>query len=246
MPDPILGFSGNDIVTHVQNYIGNKSPDFKSYIELSLPLLEFWYSRMHTWNYLRKRNLSLTVVSGTAEYALTSANLGGVSMLAKDVERIYSVASGIYLKKTTIDKIRRVDPELDDGTTSTDITHWAVGDNATVIFYPPNFNDTEVKVEGKILPAALSILTNYPTIPYDQQFSFISLVIAVALDRESDDRANRKRQEAEAMIRADIAAEMKIGSDMDEERFKHHFEKAFEGVGADSIQLFDPLNQSEY
>lgn len=235
MPSDLYGFSGNEVVSYVQNWIGNQDSDFQSLVQQTLPLAEFRFCKVHDWSFLHKQNLSLTVASGTNEYALSVANLG-YYMAASDVESVFSTANNRYLQKKTLDEIRRMDPNVGDGTSASAALAWApVGDN-TIVIYPPNFSDTTLKIDGKVKPSALSTLTNYPTIPYHRQDSFIQYVLALCLARENDDRANSMKAEAMELIKQDIQDDMRNLADSEDARIKH----AAEAVSA--LVEFDPLN----
>jgi hypothetical protein len=239
MPSSNTGFTGQEIVTHIQNYTGNQSSEFATIVGNLLALSEYRYCKMHDWKFLQKRNRSLTVASGTDEYALTSASVG-FYIQADDVNSIYSTSSGIYLEKTSLETIRRMDVKQDDGTSASKLTHWApVGDNE-IIVYPKTFSDTVLKVDGKATPSALLTLSNYPTIPFRNQESFIKYVLAQALERENDARADGVKQEALMMIRQDIQDDMGKSGSIDDARVKHFWEAGNDGVGGDVS--FNPLD----
>lgn len=230
MPNSTSGFTGNEIVSRVQSYIGNTSQSFLTYMQQTLPLAEFRFCKMHDWKFLRKTGLSLAVTNGTAEYALSVGTLG-FYMQADDVESVYSESEGLYLKKVDLNQIRRFDPTNDDGSTSDTPAMWAsTGDNRIRI-WPPSFKTGTLKIDGKVTPVALDNLANFPTIPYRYQESFIEYVIAMALDRENDDRAVIKKQEAMLMIRSDINDDMAGMANTDEPRIRSQFEKA-DGVSS--------------
>lgn len=230
MPNATSGFTGNEIVSRVKAYIGNVSTSFTTYIEQTLPLAEFRFCKMHDWRFLKKIGLSLTVTNGQADYELSVANIGHY-MAASDVESIYDETNGIYLKKVDLNQIRRLDPEDDDGSTTEKPALWAeVGDNKIRI-WPPNIKTGTLKIDGKITPVALHNLANYPTVPYRYQESFIEYVLAMALDRENDDRAQSKKAEALGLIQSDIRDDMMNSGGNDEPRIKSQFEKMADGVG---------------
>ena len=165
MPSDLTGFSGTEIVDHVVDWIGNNSSEFQSMVERFLPLAEMRYCKLYNWDFLNQQDLSLTVASGTAEYTLSVANIGHY-MAATNVKQIYSVANNRVLKKTTLARIRQMDADNNEGTTSTDIEYWAPSGDNKIVVWPTTFNDTTLKIDGKVTPAALSTLSNYPTIPY--------------------------------------------------------------------------------
>lgn len=237
MPSSTSGFSGTEIVEHIKRYVGRESSAFQTFIEQSLPLCEFRYCKMHDWSFLRKQNLALTVVSGTAEYDLSVANIG-YYMAASDVTTIFNTANNAIVKKTTLERIRQMDPNNDDGTTSDQITHWAPAGDARIVVYPKTFATTSLRIDGIITPVALSTLSNYPTIPYRFQEGFMEYVKAVALDRENDDRANGQMQKAMSMIRQDIQSDLAALGDTDEPRIKHGGERA-SGLSNNLQQMYD-------
>jgi hypothetical protein len=208
MPSSTSGFSGTEIVSRVLSYVGNSKTDFQTYVEQTLPLAEFRFCKSHTWRFLNKQNLSLSCTSGTNEYALESGTIG-YYMAAEDVETIFDDTNGVVLQKVTLQDLRRMDPKVDDGSSTGRITHWAPLSDNRIVVYPKTFANVTLKVDGKITPSALSTLSNYPTIPYRYQESFIEYVIALALDREDDDRAASKKSEAMQLILEDIRADVR-------------------------------------
>lgn len=240
MPNDVSGFTGQEIVTYVMSFIGSQESAFQTFLEQTLPLAEFRFCKAHDWSFLNKTNLSLTVVSGTAEYDLSVANIG-YYMAANDVRNIYSVTNGVYLKKTTVEQLRRGDPANDDGTSTSQLSHWAPVSDNKILIYPANaFADTTLKIDGKVSPVALSTLTNYPTIPYRFQESFINYIIGVALYRENDDRADAWKSMNIQAISQDIRSDMEsVGGGADEPRMKHMNEAVFEGISGNLESLYN-------
>lgn len=205
MPNSVSGFSGNEIVARVINFIGNSSSSFKSYVEDTLSLAQFRFCKMHDWGFLRKTDLALAVTSGISEYELSSATIG-YYMAAEDVQSIYDETNGVYLQKVDLQDIRRYDSE-DDDTNATGPTHWApIGENRIKI-YPPAVPNGTLRIDGTVTPEAFSNLATYPLIPFRYQESFIEYVTAMALDRENDDRAATKQATALGLIKEDIRAD---------------------------------------
>jgi hypothetical protein len=232
MPNADTGFTGTEIVTYCKNWFGNASADFQTLAEQTLPLAEFRFCKAHDWKFLNKQNLSLTVTSGTDTYSLNISTLTAGYMQADDVKSIWSPSKGNYLKQTTLETLRRMDAKQDDGTATSELSHWApVGDNSIVV-YPKTFSDTVLKVDGKITPAALLSMSSYPSIPFRYQDSFMAYVIALLAARENDDRAMALKQEAMMLIRQDIQDDLaKRASSADEPRIKHMNEAALDGAG---------------
>lgn len=237
MPSSTSGFSGDEIITYVKGFVGNQSSEFQTFLTSLLPLMEFRYCKMHDWNFLQKQNLSLTVASGTNEYTLNAAAIG-FEMPAAQVKSIYCPASGIYLKKVGLDEIRRMDPQSDDGNAQAHLTHWAESGDNKIVVYPPTFADTTLKVDGEITPSALLVTSNYPTIPFRYQDAFIQSVLATALGKENDDRATAFKQEAVALMKADIATDLAQRASGGDPRIKSQREQLLDGSSAS----VDPLN----
>lgn len=238
MPSSTLGFSGNEIVEHVKKYIGNQSSTFQTFLENSLALCEQRFCKAHDWSFLKKQNLNLTVVSGTVEYTLETGSIG-FYMAASDVYTIFNPANNAVLRKVTLDEIRRMDPDQDDGSTNAQVTHWAPSGDNKIVIYPVTFATTQLKVDGKITPTALLTLTNYPTIPYRYQESFIEYVKAIALDRENDDRAPSQRQFAMGLMRQDIADDLASLGDTELPRVKAYGEQVLDGRQANLDQIYN-------
>ncbi len=233
MPDSTQGFSGSEIVDYVISYIGNNSQEFRAVVTALLPMAEYRYCKAHDWKFLARNNLSLTVASGTDEYTLDTAAID-CEMKAEDVHSVYSTTNGIYLKRTTLEELRRFDVKQDDGNAESMLTMWAPANDNTIVVYPKVFGDTELKIDGKASPSALLTLSNYPSIPFRNQESFIKYIIAQVMERENDGRAAAVKQEAVGMIRQDIQDDMAgNSSSADEPRVKHWWEAGNDGVGGD-------------
>lgn len=152
MPTQDLGYSAAEVIQLLKLYVGNKSTDFESYVSYELPLAEFRYSKRHDWSFLYKENLSLAIVDGTAEYVLNHATIG-FYMAASDVIVIRDEAMNRVLRKTTIDDIRRMDPNNDDGeNNNSGPIYWAPAGDNRIVVYPRIFSTTTLKVDGKITP----------------------------------------------------------------------------------------------
>jgi hypothetical protein len=237
MPSSTSGFSGSEIVSYAQNFIGNESASFQSFLEQTLALAEFRFCKLHDWSFLNKQNLSLTVASGTDNYSLTVATLG-YYMKSTDIKRIYSVANNRYLKKVTLDELRLIDTDQNDGTSASELQYWApCGDNE-IIVWPKTFEDTTLKVDGKVTPTALLTMANYPTVPYAYQDSFMAYYLGLCLERENDDRAERKMASAMALIQQDIANDSGHLANSGQPRFR----SLFEAPEVTQDVQYDPLN----
>jgi hypothetical protein len=56
----------------------------------------------------------------------------------------------------------------------------------------------------------------------------------MALDRENDDRATAKKQEAMALVRSDILDDMRNLGDTENPRIKSMLEARFDGIGGNN------------
>lgn len=235
MPNTTSGFSYAEIVSRVQNYIGNDSTGFQTYVEQTLALAEYRFCKMHDWAFLRKTGLTLTTALNTAEYTLSSATIG-YYMAATDVETIIAEADGVVLKRVDLNQIRRFDTKNDDGSAQDTPLYWAPIEDNKIRIWPPSVKSMTLKIDGKIMPAPTNNFANYPVIPYRYQESFIEYVIAIALDRENDERAPLKKQEAMALIKEDIRADLANLSDVENPRIKSLLESRFDGI-SDSLNV---------
>ena len=229
------GYTGNDIVSRVTNYVGNTSSSFRDYVRQTVPLAIFRFCKMHDWSFLRKTGLTLNTVTGQAEYDLSVANIGFL-MASTDVEIIRAEVDGIVMKRVDLGQIRRFDAENADGSSNDSPSYWAiVGDN-TIRIWPPTVKAMALKIDGKITPTVPDpdTMTSAVPIPYKYQESLIEYVIALALDRENDDRAPIKKQEAMALIRADILDDMRNLGDTENPRIKSLMEARFDGINGNN------------
>lgn len=235
MPSNTSGFSGNEILARIVSFVGNNTTTFSTYVAQTLPLAEFRFCKIHPWRFLYKSALPLTVASGTNEYDLSIATLG-YYMTAEDVETIYDETNGVVLKKTTVKDLRRLDPKVNDGSANDRITHWAPLSDNRIMVYPKVFGVTTLKLDGKITPGALTTLSNYPTIPYRYQESFIEYVTALALAKENDDRADSMKLGAIQMFIEDIKDDVRSQGDVHEPRIRSLREASFDGIGGADLQ----------
>lgn len=228
MPNSTTGFTYTEIKDRVINFVGNNSDEFATYVEESIPLAEFRFCKMHDWNFLRKTGLTLNTVTGQAEYDLTVANIGFL-MAANDVETIRAEDDAVVMKKMDLNQIRRLDAENTDGSSIDTPSFWAVVADNKIRIWPPTVKVMALKIDGKITPNTTTL-----SIPYKYQESFIEYVIAMALDRENDDRATVKKQEAMALIRSDILDDMRSLGDVENPRIKSLLEARFDGIGGNN------------
>ena len=231
------GFTGSDIVTRVQNYIGNTSSKFKTFVEQSLDLAQFRFAKSHDWNFLLKTGLSLTVTNGVPEYNLSIDSIG-FYMAAENVETIYDETNGILVKRVDLNQIRRLDSANDDGSDQDGATLWAPAGDNRIRIWPPKIKSGTLKIDGKISPKSLSTnLPSFPDIPYRYQEGFIELVLAMALDHENDNRATIQFAKAVTIIREDIKDDLRQLANVDNPRFKSMAEARFDGAGA-NVEAF--------
>ena len=235
--DTKYGFSAKEVVDRVVSYVGNTSDNFETYVQQTLNFAQFRYCKLHDWDFLNKTNLPLVTDGSTTEYELDLTTIG-FNMPASNVRQIWNPNGSKVLRKVESQEIRRIDPESDDGSTSSDLSHWAAVGEQRILLYPPSYKAVTLRVDGKVLPTPLTDFTSEDpandvaarlTIPYKNQESFISYVEAICLDRENDDRWAQKKQEAFQLIRQDIQAdEFRLG-DNEAPRIRHWTEQAFDG-----------------
>lgn len=247
MPSITAGFTGDEVVARVVQYIGNSSSTFQSFVQQSVPLAIFRFCKMHDWSFLQKTGLSLTVSLGVAEYELSVANLTGFRMATGDVAIIRDETNNTILRKVDLAEIRRFDADNNDGSASEFPLAWAAVNDTTIRIWPPSVQAGSLKIDGKITPnvplttsmtAALSDSAS-GGIPYKFQESLIEYVIAIALDRENDDRAPLKMQAAQALIRADILDDMASLGDALNPRIKSMQEINADGLSTRLVPGFN-------
>lgn len=153
MPNSLTGYSGSEVIALLQAYIGNSSTNFQTYLSYELPLAEFKFCTMHDWSFLYVTGFGMPVTSGNDVYVLDQFTLG-YYVAASDIIDIRDQDNNVILKKTTVDQIRRMDPNHDDGSdTNSPVRLWApVGDNK-IMLYPPNFKTTTIQIDAKMTPA---------------------------------------------------------------------------------------------
>lgn len=229
MPSPTYGLTGTEIQTHIKDYIGNQSDTFSSWLGIALAMAEFSFCKIHDWRFLTKANRSLTVASGTQYYYLDSGTVG-YYIAASDVRSVWSEAGNKKLIQTTLETLRGMDPDTNDGSTTQYPTHWAPVEDNQIIIYPKTFAGVTLKIDGKATPTALFTLSNYPTIPIRYQPTFLEYVKAIALDRENDERASGQRAFVERLILKDIQDDMASLGDTEDPRIKSMIELQSQGL----------------
>ena len=226
-----VGLTYAEIVSHVAKYVGNQSADFLEYVRQTVLLAEQRYMKMHDWSFLRKTDLSLSVTSGTAEYNLTFSVSGkNYTMAANEVETIRAEADNVVLKRVMLDEIRRLDPDNNDGSANDTPSYWAVAGQNRIRIWPPTTKNITLKIDGKVSPEQPdynSFGNEYPAIPVKFQEGFIEYVKAMALDRENDQRALQKKQEAMTLILQDIQSDLEV-----DDRIRSMEEFRYDGIGS--------------
>lgn len=246
MPSITAGFTGNEVVARVVQYIGNSSSTFQSFVQESVPLAIFRFCKMHDWSFLHKSGLSLQLSLGVAEYDLTVANIG-FNMDASEVEIVRDETNNTVLRKIDLQQIRRFDADNNDGSATELPLAWAAVSNNRIRIWPPSVQAVVLKIDGKITPnvplttSMTAFLSDSASgsIPYKFQEGLIEYIIAIALDRENDDRAPGKMQAAQALIRADILADMASLGETDNPRIKSLQEANIDGLSTRLVPGFN-------
>lgn len=211
------GFTYANIKNHIIRYIGNNSTEFADYVDDLILMAEHRYLKMHDWSFTYKTGLTLTVTSTQNEYELRSNTIGHF-MAANDVESIRSQVDNVYLLKTDLAQLRRLDAGMQYGSSLMPPIYWAIAGDNRIHFWPSIMKPGQLKIDGKITPSL--DLSGSPTIPMRYQESFIEYIKALALDRENDDRAPVKKAEALALVRQDIQDDMRGLGDSENPRIK--------------------------
>lgn len=228
------GFTYGDIISRVSTFIGNDSVEFRDYVAGAILLAEMRYFKMHDWSFLRVTDIPLTTVVGQTEYTLNfNVTLNGsprdVSVAANEIETIRAEADNLVLKRVMLDEIRRLDPDNNDGSNTDTPSMWAVAGQNKIRVWPPTTKAMTLKIDAKVTPALPDKTTFsalYPIIPFKYQEAFIEYVIAMALDRENDDRALQKKQEAMTLVLQDIQSDLDV-----DDRIRSMQEFKYDGVG---------------
>jgi hypothetical protein len=236
MPHTTSGFTGNEIVERVIKFVGNRSLEFKTFVQDTLPIAESRFYKLHDWSFLYKTGLSLSITNGTAEYDLDTSTIG-YYMAANDIETIYHEADGLVLKRVELNQIRRYDPDNADGSSTDTPRLWAVAGDNKIRIWPPNIETGTLKIDGKITPTLLNTtdgknIATYSDIPMRYQESFMCYLTALVLDRENDSRAPNKIREAMAMIEQDVKDDLRQLANTTNPRLKHFQEVKHDGVGS--------------
>lgn len=238
MPSQTQGFSGTEVISFVQSWIGNTASDFQSFLQLSLPLAEFQYCKFHDWAFLHKQMLPLPVTNGTDIYTLDTTTIG-YYMMATNIESIYDIAHGRYLKREELNKIRRVDPSHSMGTASSYPTHWAPVNDNQILIYPPNFASGTLYIDGKITPTPISNLASYLTVPYKNQHAFMYFMLWLGLMRENDDRAEQMLQISKELIKTDVQEDLSNLAATEDPRMRHMNEARLDGISGNVEALYN-------
>lgn len=240
MPSATQGFTRDELVTHIQNYIGNTSTNFQTWFQDTIWLAQYRFCKAHDWKWLDRQDLRLNLTSGTRYYNLDSASVG-YYIRSEDIRRIWSEQSNQYVQPTTLDEIRRLDSNNSDGDGTSPIMYWAPagGDNEIVV-YPRAFVDTFVRVDGRITPTPVLTGGAYLTIPIYAQDTFIEYLKALALDRENDQRAPAQKSAAFALIKNDIQDDRANLGGNDNPRMRS-LQETQSGTVGDAQQLYNFL-----
>lgn len=220
------GFSYENIIDHVVNYIGNTDSEFRTYVRDLVLMSEQRYLKMHDWSFTFRTELTLPITSQYQEYTLDSSTIG-YFMQASDIESIR--ADDSYLQKVDLSELRRLDSGVYINTLPVEPKFWAAIGHNKIYVWPPNVRSQDLLIDGKISPSSTidsttQQLSGNPIIPMLYQEGFIEYVKALALDRENDDRAAAKKVEALQLIRLDIQTDMRNIGDTLTPRIKSMFE----------------------
>lgn len=235
--DTKYGFSAKQAIDLTIDYVGNCSADFEAYMQNIITIAQFRYCSLHDWSFLNKVDLPLVVDGVTTEYELDLTTIG-FNMPASSVRQIWNPSGSHVLRKVESHVLRRVDPESDDGSSGTDVSHWAQIGDQRILLYSPVYKPTTLRVSGKTLPTPLTDFASIDpasdvaarlTIPYRYQESFLEYLRAVALDRENDDRAQAVKTSALQLVRQDMQYEEERLGDNTAPRIRHWSEQAVDG-----------------
>lgn len=238
------GFSYEDIIKHVVNYVGNTSPEFETYVRDLVIMAEHRYLKMHDWTFTFKTGMRLEINSVDDEYSLDYDTIG-YFVNAADVENVRSETR--YLLKVDLNELRRLDSGVYDQRTNVEPRYWSVIGENKIYLWPPNRKPQQLIIDGKISPTTLinentQQLVGNPTIPMMYQEGFIEYIKALALDRENDDRAQSKKVEAMQLIRLDIQDDMRNLGDGANPRIKSIFELPGETLSPEIVPPQPPTN----
>ena len=215
----IYGYTVQDIIDLVCNYVGRDEVKFKDYLKSIIPLAEARIISLHDWSYMYDTGLKLNIQADTNTYFTTALTNRFNQPKNMEVENISLIYHDVPMKKVLLNDIRN--HEVAKGKPSM----WAPLTSREIIIYPTPKENMTLFIDGKINLIPLTTVTSYPTIPYKYQESFIAYIIALALERDNDDRARAKKQEAFALIQSDMRKDAEVLSRTSELRIKHWTEE---------------------
>jgi hypothetical protein len=164
MSDSVKGYTKNEIISNVQNSIGNTSTSMRNYLRTKFHWLESFICGKTDWSFLHQ-TLSFNTVASTQSYGLTVANVG---YDADDVELVYDSTNGREIHPSNIRIFDKVDPKGDDEGEPTNYAFW---EHRTIYFYKIPNDAFAIKVRAKVRPTFSTAWADseYPVVSRDYQ-----------------------------------------------------------------------------
>lgn len=187
--DSISGFTTNELITHAVATKGWTSTDLatqstiRDQLMQGLNLIQFDYCGRNDWNFLHT-NSTLSVTASDATYDLAND--------CEKIEILYDKANNRIIRPTSNKEMTRADPN-EDWTNSGAYVYTRWGDRSIILQPTPTASGT-LYYRYKKLPAYISSLSAYPTVPFKYQKTLLHGLKSYFYDLVDDQRADRERQ----------------------------------------------------
>ena len=215
MPDPIKGWTRDEIITKVLASIGrsnNGSLRLRLQEDINMAQIAFWKKNDWRWGYKNgiQDNMFFTLNAGQTVYTLNTATIG-YEMRNTDIDRLHVVTPSYarVINKVTEREIRAIDPqrasinfpELYCNSGNNQIDLWPIPSTTVA--------GTIIYIDGKVLPKFMQAGSDYPDCPIEYQESFIQYFLARTLSVERDPQQITELKIADALLKVDKDYDLK-------------------------------------
>ena len=208
-PTAITGFTRDEIISQLQDTVGNSSSSFQSALTTNITAWLYQFCKLADWSWLYKNgvanSLSFSTANGTSAYTMNTVTCG-FELNATNIESIYSQTTGKKRKliKLELNDLRTGDPGQDS---TGDPYFWSPYGRQGIVLYPTPTTTETLYIDGKVHGAELTTNVTLP-VPYECQELFFQFCLTKALRRERDPRSKEELAIFGQMLKLEIAANM--------------------------------------
>lgn len=209
MPDPILGFNRDEIISKVLDTAGRTGDavlQARLQEDLNLHQLRYWKIQNWKWGSVNgiDDDIGFDMVDGQDVYTLDTATINA-EMRVVDVDKIYieNKSFARVFSKSTLQELRVYNPSNDD--VGTPFLYAESDKNKVKIWPVPSSDEDGIRVflDGRRMPNFITQGDQYPDVPIESQESFIQYILYKTYVRLEDPRQEEALSEFQLMISED-------------------------------------------